>query len=77
MKRDVHVMPDGEKWLVLSAEENDASFGSQYDAELYARRVAREQKTEFFLHGEDGRVRKRDSYDRSSPVSSANSARQS
>lgn len=69
MKKDIHVMPDGDKWIVVSAEENDAAFGSQYDAELYGRRVAREQKADFFLHGEDGKVRKRDSYERVSPHS--------
>ncbi len=63
MKKDIHVMPKGDKWVVQSdREQDDASFATQYDAEGYGRRVAKEHRTGFFVHGVDGSVRKQDSY---------------
>jgi len=56
-------MPKGDKWVVQSEQEvDDAYFGSQYDAEGYGRSVARENRSGFFLHGQDGTVRKQDHY---------------
>lgn len=63
MKKDIHVLPKGDKWVVqYEREEDDASFATQSDAEGYGRRVAREQKSSFFVHGVDGSVRKSDNY---------------
>lgn len=61
-KKDIHVLPTGDSWVVRSAEVNEASFNSIYDAETFGRRVAREEKCNFFLHGLDGSIQKSDSY---------------
>jgi len=62
MKKDIHVLPTGDKWVVRSAEINEASFNTAYDAETFGRRVAKEEKSQFFLHALDGSIRKQDSY---------------
>ena len=62
MKKSIHVQPTGNQWIVRSAEEPEAKFQNQYDAETFGRNVAREEKSEFILHDAQGNVRKRDSY---------------
>jgi hypothetical protein len=63
MKKDIHVLPKGDKWVVRSEqEEDDAFFATRYDADCYGRRVAKEHRTGYYLHGQDGKVQKRDSY---------------
>lgn len=59
-----HVVPNGSKWSVRKAGASKASgtFNTQREAIDRARDVARNQKTELFIHGRDGRIRERDSY---------------
>jgi hypothetical protein len=59
-----HVVPNGSKWSVRRAGASKASgtFNTQREAIDRARDVARNQKTELFIHGRDGRIRERDSY---------------
>lgn len=59
-----HVVPNGSKWSVRRAGASKASgtFDTQREAIDRARNVARNQKTELFIHGRDGRIRERDSY---------------
>jgi uncharacterized protein YdaT len=59
-----HVVPNGSKWSVRRAGASKASgtFDTQREAIDRARDVARNQKTELFIHGRDGRIRERDSY---------------
>lgn len=59
-----HVVPNGSKWSVRRAGATKASgtFGTQAEAIARARDVAKNQKTELFIHGRDGRIRERDSY---------------
>ena len=59
-----HVVPNGGKWSVRRAGSSKASgtFSTQKEAIERARDVARNQGTEVFIHGRDGRIRERDSY---------------
>ena len=59
-----HVVPNGGKWSVRRAGASKASgtFDTQREAIERARDVARNQGTEVFIHGRDGRIRERDSY---------------
>ena len=61
-----HVVPNGSKWSVRRAGASKASgtFSTQKEAISRARSVAQHQKTELFIHGEDGRIRERNSYGR-------------
>lgn len=59
-----HVTPRGSKWSVRKAGASRASgvFDTQKEAVKEARKLARNQKTELYIHGRDGRIRERDSY---------------
>lgn len=59
MRKDVHVMPDGEGWKISGS---DKQFGTQQEAEEAGRRMAQDEEAEFFVHGRDGKIRERDSY---------------
>lgn len=64
-KPAVHVTPRSEEgWAVIREGNERASevFPTQAQAEMVGRNVARRDQTEFFLHGQDGRIRERDSY---------------
>jgi hypothetical protein len=59
-----HVVPNGEKWSVWRSGASRATktFATQNEAIDRAREIARNQATELFVHGRDGRIRSRDSY---------------
>lgn len=59
-----HVVPNDGGWSVRKAGASRATknFSTQGEAAAYARDIARNQKTEVYIHGEDGRIRQRDSY---------------
>lgn len=59
-----HVVPDGGKWAVRKSGSSRASgkFDTQEEAVKNARRIAKKQKTELYVHGRDGKIRQRDSY---------------
>ena len=63
-KGDQHVVPHGDKWAVKSAGSRLASsvHDTQREAISRAREVARNQGTELFVHGRNGRIRARNSY---------------
>ncbi|MDA4844703.1 DUF2188 domain-containing protein [Hoeflea sp. E7-10] len=65
-KRGQHVVPNGGKWSVRSAGSQRASrtYNTQQEAIDDARKKARNQGTELYIHGRDGRIRARDSYGR-------------
>jgi hypothetical protein len=52
------------KWAVRRAGASKASktFVTQKEATQYAQNVARNNKTELFVHGRDGLIRERSSY---------------
>lgn len=59
-----HVVPTGEKWSVRKAGASRASgtYGTQKEAIDRAVDIARNQRTEVYVHGRDGRIRERNSY---------------
>ncbi|MCB9959313.1 MAG: DUF2188 domain-containing protein [Rhodospirillaceae bacterium] len=59
-----HVAPRGGKWSVRKAGASRASgvYETQEEAIEHGREIARNQRTELYIHGKDGRIRQRDSY---------------
>jgi len=59
-----HVVPDGDGWAVQAEGASRATVHTQTQAEAIdrAREIAKSQKSELFIHGEDGKIRQRDSY---------------
>jgi hypothetical protein len=62
--RPVHVVPHGDSWAVKREGSDRASsvHPTQAAAEQAGRQIARADKTEFNLHGRDGRVGAKYSY---------------
>lgn len=63
-RKSQHVVPRDGKWAVrkAGADRVTRSFDNQRDAIEAARHIARNQGTELYIHGRDGRIRARDSY---------------
>lgn len=63
-KKGQHVVPRSDGWSVRKTGATRASsvHASQEDAIEAATRLARNQKTELYIHGRDGRIRERNSY---------------
>ena len=63
-KKGQHVVPSNGKWSVRRAGASKAtkSYATQAEAISRAREIARNQGTELYIHGRDGRIRERDSY---------------
>ena len=59
-----HVVPHGDRWAVQSAGNGEVTRVTDTQAEAIkaGRKIAKQQKTELFIHGRDGRIRERDSY---------------
>jgi uncharacterized protein YdaT len=64
MSKGQHVVPNGDKWSVRRAGALRASgtCATQKEAVERATEIARNQKTELYIHGRDGRIRQRSSY---------------
>jgi hypothetical protein len=61
----LHVAPSGDgAWVVQKSGASRAStkVSTQSEAVRYARQIAKNQQTEVYIHGRDGRIRHRDSY---------------
>ena len=63
-RRPVHVVPRRGKWAIRRANANRVTriFETESEAIESARSLARAQKTEMYIHGQDGRIRERNSY---------------
>jgi hypothetical protein len=63
-KKGVHVTPRGNKWAVMREGNERATslHDTQAEAVKKGRETARRDKTEFFLHNQQGEIRERDSY---------------
>lgn len=63
-KKGQHVVPSGGRWSVrrAGAARATGTFSTQQEAIDRAREIARNQGTELYIHGRDGRIRQRDSY---------------
>ena len=59
-----HVVPRNGKWAIRRSGSDKATkiFDTQKEAIVQGRRIARNQGTELYIHGRDGRIRDRDSY---------------
>jgi hypothetical protein len=59
-----HVMPSGDKWSVrrAGAERASATFSTKPEAVQRGREIAKNQGTELYIHGRDGRIQTRNSY---------------
>ena len=60
--RNQHVAPRGDEWIVRKTGSWKATrrFDTQQEAIEAARDFARKQGSLVFIHGKDGRIRKRD-----------------
>lgn len=63
-KRNQHVTPRDGQWTVTGAGSERATriVDTQQEAINIAREIARKQGTELIIHGQNGRIRERDSY---------------
>ena len=63
-RKGLHVVPRDGKWAFRKAGADRIArmFATQREAVQAARDIARNQGTELYVHGRDGRIRERDSY---------------
>ncbi|MFC3567268.1 DUF2188 domain-containing protein [Xanthomonas dyei] len=63
-RKGQHVVPSQDGWSVRKAGASKASstHASQQEAIAVATTIARNQRTELYIHGRDGRIRERNSY---------------
>ena len=63
-RRNQHVVPHDEGWAIRGSGSRRATsiHRTQQPAIDAAREIARNQRTEVFIHGRDGRIRARDSH---------------
>lgn len=63
-KRNQHVVPHSDGWAVRGAGSQRASsvHRTQREAIDAGREISRNQGSELFVHGRDGRIRERDSH---------------
>ena len=59
-----HVFPKGGKWAVRKAGAERASgvYATQKEAVAKGKELAKNQGTELYVHGKDGRIRERSSF---------------
>lgn len=64
MAKNQHVVPQSGKWAVKGDGSKRASkvVSTQREAIDIARRVARNQGADVVIHGQDGKIRDKDSY---------------
>lgn len=62
--RNQHVVPHKGEWAVRGEGNQRATsvHSTQQEAIDSAREIARNQQSELFIHGRDGRIRERDSH---------------
>lgn len=63
-KKGQHVVPSDRGWSVKKSGASRASsvHNTQSGAIAAATQIARNQRTELYIHGKDGRIRERNSY---------------
>ncbi|RKP48071.1 DUF2188 domain-containing protein [Cohnella endophytica] len=64
MMPNQHVVPHGDKWAVRGAGNDKVTriTETKREATDTARQISRNQGTELFIHGRDGRIQSRDSH---------------
>ena len=65
LRRNLHVSPRGKRWPVrwTGSMRASAVYDTQAEAIARARGLARKHRCILFIHGRDGRIRKRISYE--------------
>ncbi len=63
-KKNQHIVPHGNDWAVKGAGNSKATsvHSTQQDAIDRGRSIAQNQKSELLIHGENGRIREKNSY---------------
>lgn len=62
-KKNVHVVPQGEKWAVKpEGQKPTSTHRTQGAAEDVARRLAKQNQSELVIHRPNGQIRDKDSY---------------
>jgi phospholipase/lecithinase/hemolysin len=63
-KKNQHVVPHGNDWAVKGAGNSKATavHPTQQEAIKHAREIAQNQKSELLIHGQNGRIREKNSY---------------
>jgi hypothetical protein len=63
-KRNQHVVPNGGDWAVKGAGAKRATevLPTKREAVQRGREISRNQGTELFIHGQDGKIQSRDSH---------------
>jgi len=59
---DVHVVPQGDGRALEVAGDKQESFNTQAEAIRRGRVLAEQEQGEYVVHGEDGRIREKDSH---------------
>ncbi len=64
MGKNQHVVPRGDNWAIKGEGNGKATsiHNTQREAIKQARNIAQNQKAELFIHGENGKIRERNSY---------------
>lgn len=64
MAKNVHIVPHDNGWAVQIEGNQRATsvHRTQHEAEIAGRERARQNHVEILIHGENGRIRDRDSY---------------
>lgn len=64
MNKNQHVVPTEKGWGIRGEDNEKITqhFETQEEAIEKARAIAKNQKSELLIHGEDGEIRARDSY---------------
>jgi len=59
-----HVVPSSGRWAVRKSGSAKVSrtYRTQKEAVAAARKIAKNQSTELYIHGRDGKIRERDSF---------------
>jgi hypothetical protein len=63
-KRDVHVVPRPEGWAVEKSGSKRASVVTETQKEAVdaGKKIAQRERSELVIHGENGRIREKNSY---------------
>ncbi|MEQ1528356.1 MAG: DUF2188 domain-containing protein [Methylococcales bacterium] len=63
-KKNQHVVPHGDDWAVKGAGNSKATsiHSTQAEAINRGREIAQNQKSELLIHGQNGRIREKNSY---------------
>jgi hypothetical protein len=63
-KKNQHVVPHGDDWAVKGAGNSRTTsvHATQQEAINRGREIAQNQKSELLIHGENGRIREKNSY---------------